>query len=32
MDGEEIEVQGEFGIPLNELRTAHEATIPALLA
>lgn len=32
VDGEEIEVQGEFSIPLSELRTAHEATIPGLLA
>lgn len=32
VDGEEIEIQGEFSIPLSELRTAHEATIPALLA
>ncbi len=32
VDGEEIEIQGEFTIPLAELRTAHEATIPALLA
>jgi phosphoribosylformylglycinamidine synthase len=32
VDGEEIEVQGEFSIPLTELREAHEATIPALLA
>ena len=32
VDGEEVEVQGEFGIPLSELRTAHESTIPALLA
>ena len=27
-----IDVQGEFVLPLAELRTAHEATIPALLA
>ncbi|MFD7897449.1 phosphoribosylformylglycinamidine synthase subunit PurL [Streptomyces sp. NPDC059743] len=32
VDGEEIEVQGEFAIALGELRTAHEGTIPALLA
>ena len=24
--------QGEFALPLTELRTAHEETIPALLA
>jgi phosphoribosylformylglycinamidine synthase II len=32
LDGEAVEVQGEFAIPLAELRAAHEATIPALLA
>ncbi|MFV2118972.1 phosphoribosylformylglycinamidine synthase subunit PurL [Streptomyces sp. Act-28] len=32
VDGDTIEVQGEFGIPLAELREAHEATIPGLLA
>ncbi|MEU1307624.1 phosphoribosylformylglycinamidine synthase subunit PurL [Streptomyces cinnamoneus] len=32
VDGEEIDVQGQFVLPLAELRTAHEATIPALLA
>lgn len=32
VDGEEVEVQGEFGIGLSELRTAHEGTIEALLA
>lgn len=32
VDGEEIEIQGEFTLPLTELRTAHETTIPALLA
>ncbi|MCP3817985.1 phosphoribosylformylglycinamidine synthase subunit PurL [Streptomyces sp. A3M-1-3] len=32
VDGEEIEVQGEFSIPLSELRTAHEETIPGLFA
>ncbi|MFD3485595.1 phosphoribosylformylglycinamidine synthase subunit PurL [Streptomyces sp. NPDC058665] len=32
VDGEEVEVQGEFSIPLSELRTAHEGTIEALLA
>ncbi|GHG58284.1 phosphoribosylformylglycinamidine synthase subunit PurL [Streptomyces griseocarneus] len=32
VDGETIDVQGQFAIPLTELRQAHEATIPALLA
>ncbi|MGW1890475.1 phosphoribosylformylglycinamidine synthase subunit PurL [Streptomyces sp. NPDC002004] len=32
VDGDAIEVQGEFTLPLSELRTAHEGTIPALLA
>ncbi|MEU5161815.1 phosphoribosylformylglycinamidine synthase subunit PurL [Streptomyces sp. NPDC020875] len=32
VDGDTVEVQGEFSIPLAELRTAHEETIPALLA
>ncbi|MFC5147591.1 phosphoribosylformylglycinamidine synthase subunit PurL [Streptomyces aureoversilis] len=32
VDGEEIDIQGQFSIPLAELREAHEATIPALLA
>ncbi|WP_240138457.1 phosphoribosylformylglycinamidine synthase subunit PurL [Streptomyces sp. MUM 178J] len=32
VDGEEVEVQGEFRIPLAELRTAHEEAIPGLLA
>ncbi|MDQ8705949.1 phosphoribosylformylglycinamidine synthase subunit PurL [Streptomyces sp. LHD-70] len=27
-----VEVQGEFSIPLSELRTAHEETVPGLLA
>jgi len=27
-----VEVQGEFALSLDELRTAHEGTIPALLA
>ncbi|MEV6779378.1 phosphoribosylformylglycinamidine synthase subunit PurL [Streptomyces syringium] len=31
VDGEVIDVQGQFSIPLAELREAHEATIPALL-
>ncbi|WP_019431947.1 phosphoribosylformylglycinamidine synthase subunit PurL [Streptomyces sp. AA0539] len=30
IDGEAIEVQGVFGIPLAELRAAREATLPAL--
>ncbi|MFD3521729.1 phosphoribosylformylglycinamidine synthase subunit PurL [Streptomyces sp. NPDC058653] len=32
VDGEDVEVQGEFSIPLSELRSAHEGTIEALLA
>lgn len=32
VDGEEVEVQGEFSIPLSELRSAHEGTIEALLS
>ncbi|MGV9313971.1 phosphoribosylformylglycinamidine synthase subunit PurL [Streptomyces sp. NPDC003691] len=32
VDGDALEVQGEFTIPLAEVRTAHEGTIPALLA
>jgi len=32
VDGDSVEVQGEFTLPLTELRTAHEETIPALLA
>ncbi|MFF3326025.1 phosphoribosylformylglycinamidine synthase subunit PurL [Streptomyces sp. NPDC002889] len=31
VDGDAVEVQGEFSIPLSELRTAHEETIPGLL-
>ncbi|MGW0238293.1 AIR synthase-related protein, partial [Streptomyces sp. NPDC002996] len=31
VDGDSLEVQGQFGIPLSELRTAHEETIPGLL-
>ncbi|MDT0451477.1 phosphoribosylformylglycinamidine synthase subunit PurL [Streptomyces hesseae] len=31
VDGEELDIQGEFVIPLAELRAAHEATIPSLL-
>lgn len=32
VDGTDIEVQGQFTVPLAELRRVHEATIPALLA
>ncbi|WP_431959172.1 phosphoribosylformylglycinamidine synthase subunit PurL [Actinacidiphila sp. bgisy160] len=32
VDGDAVELQGEFDIPLDELRTAHEGTIPAILA
>ncbi|MDF9814104.1 phosphoribosylformylglycinamidine synthase subunit PurL [Streptomyces sp. SPB162] len=32
VDGDVIEVQDQFTIPLSELKQAHEATIPALLA
>jgi phosphoribosylformylglycinamidine synthase len=32
VDGDVIEVQGQFALPLSELRSAYEATIPALLA
>jgi phosphoribosylformylglycinamidine synthase subunit PurL len=32
IDGEAVEVQGAFSLPLEELRAAHEGTIPALLA
>lgn len=32
VDGEEIEVQGEFSISLSELRTAHEGTLEGLFA
>ncbi|WFB08677.1 phosphoribosylformylglycinamidine synthase subunit PurL [Streptomyces sp. LX-29] len=31
IDGEALEVQGAFDIPLAELKEAHEATIPGLL-
>ncbi|MEV0281890.1 phosphoribosylformylglycinamidine synthase subunit PurL [Streptomyces sp. NPDC050610] len=31
IDGTEIDVQGQFTLPLAELREAHEATIPGLL-
>ncbi len=32
IDGEAVEIQGEFTLPLEELRATHEAAIPALLA
>ncbi len=32
VDGDAIEVQGQFTLPLAELRAVHEATIPAILA
>ncbi|NUS16901.1 MAG: phosphoribosylformylglycinamidine synthase subunit PurL [Streptomyces sp.] len=32
VDGDAVEVQGQFSIPLSELRAAHEETIPGLLA
>ncbi|MFF7675300.1 phosphoribosylformylglycinamidine synthase subunit PurL [Actinacidiphila glaucinigra] len=32
VDGDAVELQGEFSIGLDELRAAHEDTIPALLA
>ncbi|NBE53922.1 phosphoribosylformylglycinamidine synthase subunit PurL [Streptomyces boluensis] len=32
IDGDSVEVQGEFDLPLSELRTAHEETVPGLLA
>ncbi|ADI08846.1 phosphoribosylformylglycinamidine synthase II [Streptomyces bingchenggensis BCW-1] len=32
VDGDAIDVQGQFSIPLAELKEAHEATIPGLLA
>ncbi|MCL2733334.1 MAG: phosphoribosylformylglycinamidine synthase subunit PurL [Actinomycetia bacterium] len=31
IDGQDIDVQGEFSLPLAELREAHETAIPALL-
>ncbi|MBW1604694.1 phosphoribosylformylglycinamidine synthase subunit PurL [Streptomyces sp. JJ66] len=30
VDGDAIDVQGQFTLPLDELRAAHEATLPAL--
>ncbi|WP_405658166.1 phosphoribosylformylglycinamidine synthase subunit PurL [Streptomyces sp. RK9] len=32
VDGDAVEVQGEFTLPLDELRTAHAETIPGLFA
>ncbi|MBC9719108.1 phosphoribosylformylglycinamidine synthase subunit PurL [Streptomyces sp. TRM66268-LWL] len=32
IDGDAVELQGEFSLELSELREAHEATIPGLLA
>ncbi|MBL1096022.1 phosphoribosylformylglycinamidine synthase subunit PurL [Streptomyces coffeae] len=32
VDGDAIDVQGQFSLPLAELRDAYEATIPGLLA
>ncbi|MGP3953730.1 phosphoribosylformylglycinamidine synthase subunit PurL [Streptomyces sp. 7N604] len=32
VDGDALDVQGQFSIPLAELKQAHDATIPALLA
>ncbi|KPC62859.1 phosphoribosylformylglycinamidine synthase subunit PurL [Streptomyces chattanoogensis] len=32
IDGAEIDVQGQFSIPLSELKDAHEGTIPSLIA
>ncbi|RLV01575.1 phosphoribosylformylglycinamidine synthase II [Streptomyces griseocarneus] len=32
VDGESLDVQGHFELPLGELRSAYEATIPSLLA
>ncbi|GHF44834.1 phosphoribosylformylglycinamidine synthase subunit PurL [Streptomyces mashuensis] len=31
VDGEALEIQGQFGLSLAELRAAHEATIPSLV-
>ena len=30
VEGDEIDVQGSFSIPLTELRTAYEGTLPDL--
>ncbi|MGW3013017.1 phosphoribosylformylglycinamidine synthase subunit PurL [Streptomyces sp. NPDC001219] len=32
VDGDAIDVQGQFSLPLSELKEAHEATIPGLIA
>ncbi|MFI1160518.1 phosphoribosylformylglycinamidine synthase subunit PurL [Streptomyces sioyaensis] len=32
VDGAEIDIQGQFSLPLSELKAAHEATIPGLIA
>ncbi|MGP4002948.1 phosphoribosylformylglycinamidine synthase subunit PurL [Streptomyces sp. 8N706] len=32
VDGDSLEIQGQFSIPLAELRESYESTIPALLA
>ncbi|WP_043265033.1 phosphoribosylformylglycinamidine synthase subunit PurL [Streptomyces sp. CT34] len=32
VDGETLDIQGQFSIPLTELKQAHEATIPGLIA
>ncbi|QIY56290.1 phosphoribosylformylglycinamidine synthase subunit PurL [Streptomyces sp. RPA4-5] len=32
IDGAEIDIQGQFSIPLSELKESHEATIPGLIA
>ncbi|MFD0167081.1 phosphoribosylformylglycinamidine synthase subunit PurL [Streptomyces decoyicus] len=32
IDGDAIDVQGQFSLPLSELKDAHEATIPHLIA
>ncbi|CAM5456502.1 Phosphoribosylformylglycinamidine synthase subunit PurL OS=Streptomyces violarus OX=67380 GN=purL PE=3 SV=1 [Streptomyces violarus] len=32
VDGDSVDVQGEFTLSLTELREIHEGTIPALLA
>ncbi|MFE1174994.1 phosphoribosylformylglycinamidine synthase subunit PurL [Streptomyces sp. NPDC058773] len=32
VDGDAIDIQGQFSLPLSELKAAHEATIPGLIA
>ncbi len=32
IDGDTLDVQGHFTIPLDEIRAAHEATVPGLFA